>query len=54
MAPTAYLFSANNTAGNNVVTIPVPSTTLNYIRVDVSDNTVQGAPQIAEFQVYSN
>jgi hypothetical protein len=53
-APTAYLFSANNAAGNNVVSIPVPSTTLNYIRVDVSDNTVQGAPQIAEFQVYSS
>jgi F5/8 type C domain len=54
VAPTAYLFSANNAAGNNVVSIPVPSTTLNYVRVDVSDNTVQGAPQIAEFQVYSN
>jgi Pectate lyase superfamily protein/F5/8 type C domain len=54
VAPTAYLFSANNAAGNNVVSIPVPSTTLNYIRVDVSNNTVQGAPQIAEFQVYSN
>ena len=54
VAPTAYLFSASNGAGNNVVSIPVPSTTLNYIRVDVSNNTVQGAPQIAEFQVYSN
>jgi hypothetical protein len=54
VAPTAYLFSATNAAGNNVVSIPVPSTTLNYIRVDVSDNTVQGAPQIAEFQVYSS
>jgi hypothetical protein len=54
VAPTAYLFSANNAAGNNVVSIPVPSTTLNYIRVDVSNNTVQGAPQIAEFQAYSN
>jgi Pectate lyase superfamily protein/F5/8 type C domain len=54
VAPTAYLFSANNAAGNNVVSISVPSTTLNYIRVDVSNNTVQGAPQIAEFQVYSN
>ena len=27
VAPTAYLFSANNAAGNNVVSIPVPSTT---------------------------
>src|SRR3984885_12908506 len=54
VASTAYLFSANNAAGNNVVSIPVPSTTVNYIRVDVSNNTVQGAPQIAEFQVYSN
>ena len=54
VAPAAYLFSASNAAGNNVVSIPVPSTTVNYIRVDVSNNTVQGAPQIAEFQVYSN
>jgi hypothetical protein len=54
VAPTVYLFSANNAAGNNVVDIAVPSTTVNYIRLDVSDNTVQGAPQIAEFQVYSN
>jgi hypothetical protein len=54
VASTAYLFSANNAAGNNVVSIPVPSTTVNYIRIDVSNNTVQGAPQIAEFQVYSN
>src|SRR5580698_3031325 len=54
VASTAYLFSANNAAGNNVVSIPVPSTTVNYIRVDVSNNDVQGAPQIAEFQVYSN
>ncbi len=50
----AYLFSASNADGNNVVTIPVPSTTVNYIRLDVSNNDVQGAPQIAEFQVYSN
>ena len=55
LAPSAtYLFSANNAAGNNVVDITVPSTTLNYIRLDVSNNDVQGAPQIAEFQVYSN
>ena len=51
----AYLFSAGNAAGNNVVSIPVPSDpTVNYIRLDVSNNDVQGAPQIAEFQVYSN
>jgi hypothetical protein len=54
VAPAAYLFSANNAAGNNVVDISVPSTTVNYIRLDISNNTVQGAPQIAEFQVYSN
>ncbi len=55
LAPSAaYLFSASNAAGNNVVDITVPSTTLNYIRLDVSNNDVQGAPQIAEFQVYSN
>jgi hypothetical protein len=52
--PTVYLFSANNTAGNNVVDISVPATTVNYLRLDISDNNVQGAPQIAEFQVYSN
>ena len=51
----AYLFSANNTAGNNVVSVSVPSDpTVSYIRLDISDNTVQGAPQLAEFQVYSN
>jgi hypothetical protein len=54
VASAAYLFSAGNADGNNVVTIPVPSTTVNYIRLDVSNNDVQGAPQIAEFQVYSN
>jgi hypothetical protein len=54
VAPTAYLFSANNAAGNNVVDIPVPSTTVNYLRLDISNNDVQGAPQLAEFQVYSN
>jgi hypothetical protein len=56
LVPSAtYLFSANNADGNNVVTIPItPTTTVNYIRLDISDNTVQGAPQIAEFQVYSN
>ncbi|MGD0556566.1 MAG: glycosyl hydrolase family 28-related protein [Streptosporangiaceae bacterium] len=54
VAPTVYLFSANNAAGNNVVDIPVPNTTVNYIRLDISNNNVQGAPQIAEFEVYSN
>ena len=54
VAPTVYLFSANNAAGNNVVDISVPSATVSYIRLDVSNNNVQGAPQIAEFQVYSN
>jgi hypothetical protein len=54
VASATYLFSANNAAGNNVVNIAVPSTTVNYIRLDVSNNDVQGAPQIAEFQVYSN
>jgi hypothetical protein len=54
VAPTAYLFSANNAAGNNVVDIPVPNTMVNYIRLDISNNDVQGAPQLAELQVYSN
>jgi hypothetical protein len=56
LVPSAtYLFSANNAGGNNVVTIPVTSDpTVNYIRLDVSNNDVQGAPQLAEFQVYSN
>jgi hypothetical protein len=50
----AYLFSANNSDGNNVVTITIPSTTVSYLRLDISNNDVQGAPQIAEFEVYSN
>jgi Pectate lyase superfamily protein/F5/8 type C domain len=51
----AYLFSANNADGNNVVTISVPSDpTVSYLRLDISDNTVQGAPQIAEFEAFSN
>jgi Pectate lyase superfamily protein/F5/8 type C domain len=55
LVPSAtYLFSANNAAGNNIVDISVPSTTVNYIRLGISNNDVQGAPQIAEFQVYSN
>ena len=54
VAPTAYLFSASNAAGNNVVDIAVPAASVSYIRLDVSNNDVQGAPQIAEFQVYSS
>jgi hypothetical protein len=54
VAPTVYLFSPTNAAGNNVVDISVPSTTMKYIRLDISNNDVQGAPQLAEFQVYSN
>jgi hypothetical protein len=51
--PAAYLFSAGNSDGNNVVTITVPATTVNYLRLDISNNDVQGAPQVAEFEVYS-
>jgi alpha-1,3-glucanase-like protein/F5/8 type C domain-containing protein/HYDIN/CFA65/VesB family protein len=56
LVPSAtYLFSASNADGNNVVTISIPADpTLSYLRVDVSNNTVQGAPQIAEFGVFSN
>jgi hypothetical protein len=53
-APAVYLFSPTGSAGNNVVSITVPSTTMNYIRLNVSNNDVQGAPQIAEFEVYSH
>jgi len=54
VAPTVYLFSPTGTAGNNVVDISVPSTTMKYIRLDISNNDVQGAPQLAEFEVWSN
>jgi hypothetical protein len=56
LVPSAtYLFSANNAAGNNVVTISVPSgPTESYLRLDISNNTVQGAPQLAEFEAFSN
>jgi hypothetical protein len=56
LVPSAtHLFSANNADGNNVVTISIPSDpTMSYLRLDVSNNTVQGAPQIAEFGVFSN
>lgn len=49
----SYLFSAGNADGNNVVTITIPATTVSYLRLDISDNDVQGAPQIAEFEAYS-
>ena len=51
LAPQAYLFSASNAAGNNVVDIAIPATSMQYVRLDVSNNTVQGAPQISEFEV---
>jgi hypothetical protein len=54
VAPAVYLFSPANSAGNNVVVISVPSTTTAYLRLDISNNDVQGAPQLAEFEVYSN
>jgi hypothetical protein len=55
LAPSAaYLFSPGNSDGNNVVTITVPATTVSHLRLDISNNDVQGAPQIAEFEVYSN
>jgi F5/8 type C domain len=40
------------TAG--VVSISGPATTVSYLRLDLSANNVQGAPQIAEFQAYSS
>ena len=54
VAPAVYLFSPANSAGNNVVDIPLPATSMQYIRLDISSNDVQGAPQLAEFEVYSN
>jgi hypothetical protein len=51
LAPAAaYTFSA----GSNAVAIGVPAGTEDYLRLDISANTVMGAPQIAEFQVYDN
>ena len=51
LAPAAaYTFSA----GSNAIAIPVPAGTQDYLRLDISGNTSQGAPQIAEFQVYDN
>jgi hypothetical protein len=51
LAPAAaYTF----TAGSNAIAIPVPAGTQDYLRLDISSNTSQGAPQIAEFVVYDN
>lgn len=51
LAPAAsYQF----TAGSNAIAIPVPSATQDYIRLSISGNNVQGAPQIAEFQAYAH
>jgi hypothetical protein len=48
-APAAYQF----TAGSNAIAIPVPVATQGYLRLDISGNNVQGAPQVSEFQAYS-
>ena len=51
LAPAAtYTF----TAGSNAVAIPVPAGTQDYLRLDISGNTAQGAPQVAEFVVYND
>jgi hypothetical protein len=51
LAPaTAYTFIA----GSNAISIRVPAGTQDYLRLDISGNTVMGVPQIAEFQAYSN
>jgi hypothetical protein len=51
LAPSAtYQF----TAGSNTVTLSCPAATESYLRLDISGNTVQGAPQVAEFQAYSS
>ncbi len=47
---TTYTFPA----GSNAVAISVPAGTQDDLRLDISGNTVMGAPQIAEFQAYSN
>jgi hypothetical protein len=41
-------------AGSNAVAIPIPAGTRDYLRLDISGNTSQGVPQIAEFQAYDN
>jgi hypothetical protein len=51
LAPAAaYTF----TAGSNAVAIPIKAGTQDYLRLDLSNNTGQGAPQIADFQAYDN
>jgi hypothetical protein len=50
VASTVYQF----TAGSNTLSVPVPTAARTYLRLDISGNNVQGAPQIAEFQAYSN
>jgi hypothetical protein len=51
LAPAAaYTF----TAGSNAVAIPVKAGTQGYVRLDLSGNTSQGVPQLAEFQIYDN
>jgi F5/8 type C domain/Beta-galactosidase len=51
LAPaTAYNF----TNGSNAIGIRVPAGTQDYVRLDISANTLMGLPQIAEFQAYSN
>jgi F5/8 type C domain len=47
---TTYTF----TAGGNAVAITIPAGTQDDLRLDISGNTVMGAPQIAEFEAYSN
>ena len=47
---TTYTF----TAGSNAIGILVPAGTRDDLRLDISGNTVMGAPQIGEFQAYSN
>ncbi len=51
LAPAAaYTF----TAGSNAVAIPLPAGTQDYLRLVISGNTSQGAPQVAEFVVYDS
>ena len=47
---TTYTF----TSGSNAIAIPFREVTQDYLRLDISGNTVMGAPQIAEFEAYSN
>jgi hypothetical protein len=49
-ASAAYQF----TAGNGTVTITIPARSQGYLRLDLSGNTAQGAPQIAELQAYTS